>query len=491
MIRWARQYHDRTSYDRASMAGGHLDWFNQPDVYKRYPTARVIPFPRDMLLPRWELKDLLGSQPTGEVPEPLDFPVLAGLLRLACAITARVRHSGGDFHYRSTPSAGALYPCELYLWASGVRGLAPGLYHYSLLQQGLVELRSAKQDPGSTGAHLILFITSIFFRSAWKYRERAYRYSLLDAGHLLENVLLGLRALGLPYRVTCDFQDQEVNRFLGLREELEACLVAVQVGGEPGPLRVPLDFPEPPPQAMEVAPRQEVVPFIHEAHRITCQSARSQSGHLDMAPQLGLHPREETVVGTLESWPPSLQYPDVLFARRSKRAYAERPMPRQGFTALLESLEMGNDVMDAVPPWACVAVGLLVGAVEGLDPGFYLLDRDFKMLYRLVRGDLRARMARVALEQGWMSRASIHVLLMSNLEALETRLGPRGYRYAMLAAGSLGQRIYLAGTALGMGACGVGAFYDHEAAGVLGLNGESRLLYLLTVGLVSGWRERC
>ena len=78
----------------------------------------------------------------------------------------------------------------------------------------------------------------------------------------------------------------------------------------------------------------------------------------------------------------------------------------------------------------------------------------------------------------------MHVLFFANLEILERCWGSRGYRYAMLTAGRLGERLYVAATAMGIGCCGIGAFYDGEAAVSLGLNDHSRLLYLVALGPV-------
>ena len=62
--------------------------------------------------------------------------------------------------------------------------------------------------------------------------------------------------------------------------------------------------------------------------------------------------------------------------------------------------------------------------------------------------------------------------------------GPRGYRQVMLAAGRLGQRLYLGATALGLGCCGIGAFYDREAIELFDMAEQASLLYLLAVGQV-------
>ena len=93
-------------------------------------------------------------------------------------------------------------------------------------------------------------------------------------------------------------------------------------------------------------------------------------------------------------------------------------------------------------------------------------------------------MARICLDQAWLTQAALHFLFIANIGKLEERWGPRGYRYALMTAGRLGERLYLTATALGLGCCGIGAFYDQEAADLLQLNSDSRLFYLVAVGPV-------
>ena len=93
-------------------------------------------------------------------------------------------------------------------------------------------------------------------------------------------------------------------------------------------------------------------------------------------------------------------------------------------------------------------------------------------------------MAGICLDQRWLANAGALFLFMANLKALDDSCGARGYRYAMMEAGKLGQRLYLGSTALGLGCCGIGAFYDNEARSLLDLNDDSYLLYLVAVGNV-------
>ena len=131
-----------------------------------------------------------------------------------------------------------------------------------------------------------------------------------------------------------------------------------------------------------------------------------------------------------------------------------------------------------------VAVGFLVGQEEGMEPGFYLLDGKKESWASVSSGQFMARSTSICLDQAWLVNAGAHFLFLANLEVLDKTWGPRGYRYAMLTAGRLGQRLYVAAEAMGMGCCGIGALYDSEAMDMLGLNESSRLLYLVAVGNV-------
>jgi len=119
-----------------------------------------------------------------------------------------------------------------------------------------------------------------------------------------------------------------------------------------------------------------------------------------------------------------------------------------------------------------------------MEPGLYLLDALGKATGMVTSGSFLKEMAHICLDQMWLANAGIHFLYMTNMSILDQVWGARGYRYAMLTAGRLGQRLYIAATSMGLGCCGIGALYDGEAAELLGLNERSRLLYLVAVGPV-------
>jgi SagB-type dehydrogenase family enzyme len=507
MIQRCLEYHQETSYDRFEMSGHSLDWANQPKVFKEYSGITSLPLPRDLQFPKGNLSAILGEPAAVGLPKPLDLQTLSLLLLLSNTHTARARHPEGEFFFRSAASAGALYPTEIYVTIHDVKDIDNGLYHFAIQNHSLDPLRKG-DVPGIVDrerSHLTFFLTAIFFRSAWKYRARAYRYHLLDTGHVAENLILALKASKLPFSVTYDFNDAEVNRLLGLDEQKEAALAIIEVPGGSG---ISLEhkeiippLPGPVMQASRVSAKETEYPAIREIHEAgfrrmeTPPHPRIKSGAgsalspetgervclgEEMIHELGITPKTWTPMVTPGSWPEIIDYPDAVFRRRSRRNFVKKALSKQAMNALIK----GVCRSDGSPYDQSVAVGFLVGQAEDMDPGFYLLDRRKESWAQVFSGGLMVKSTSVCLDQAWLVNAGVHFLFLANLEVLDKTWGPRGYRYAMLTAGRLGQRLYVAAEAMGVGCCGIGALYDGEAKEMLGLNQNSRLLYLVAVGNV-------
>ena len=485
MVKTCLDYHQETSYDRLSMSGHPLDWADQPKVFKEYPGIPALSLPRDLQIPRGKLSAILGERSAPGMPSELDLETLSLLLLMSYTHTARARHPGGDFFFRSAASAGALYPTEVYVAAQDVKGVDNGLYHFAIQNHSLDPLRKG-DVPGIAlrdGSHLVFFLTAIFFRSAWKYRARAYRYDLLDTGHVAENVFLALKALKLPFAISYDFDDIALNHLLGLDDQKEVTLAIIDVPGDKG---ISKKHKEPVPplsrpllQASRVSAKEIDYPVVRDIHQAGLPFVRLKAG-TEMIHELGLGPKIWTPIENPTDWPESTDYPDAVFRRRSRRNFVKKAMSKKAMNALLE----GICRRDGFPDDRGVAVGFLVGQVQDMGSGFYLLDRK-KESYALVSSvELMARSTSICLDQEWLVNAGVHFLFLANLAVLEKKWGPRGYRHAMLTAGRFGERLYVASEAMGLGCCGIGALYDGEAMEMLGLNQNSRLLYLVAVGNV-------
>ena len=494
-----QEYHKLTSYQRNQMSQHSLDWRNQPSTFKTYPNIELIPLPREVQHDNEKLSNVLKRSCKKNDAVALEIADLSRILALAYSITGKTPY-GDDYHYyRSVASAGALYPVEIYVATHDVEGLQDGLYHFSIAVHGLVDLRSEDisgwvadylQDIPEKRPSLIFFFTTIFFRSAWKYRDRAYRYHLLDSGHLIENLAVALKAQGLPFCLSYDFDDQAVNRMLGLDETKEVCLAVCQV---PGPDKLERDdgkkdiaeLMDSIKGASRVSHKEYAYPAIadmHMAGAIKFPAARAAAPKLD--PVCASSGRIIKIKSSVP-WPEKTNYEDSFLLRRSRRNFIPTLLSRKYMMALLECLTMTYRIISSENEYqSSVRTGFITGNVEGFEPGFYLTD-ELESSFKMVdSGSFTGLMASICLDQKWLTNASVHFLFITDLKKLEQYYGPRSYRYAMLQSGRLGERLYLAATAMGLRCCGIGAFYDKEAARLLKLKAGSKLLYLVAVGLV-------
>lgn len=140
---------------------------------------------------------------------------------------------------RTIPSAGALYPLEVYVVANRIEGVATGIHHFDpfghsleLLAVDVDRLQSALVDPNLASTPAVLAITGVFWRSRFKYGQRGYRFTLLEAGHALQNALLTAAALGLAALPIGGYYDAIVDEILGLNGVDESTIYLLAVGSE-------------------------------------------------------------------------------------------------------------------------------------------------------------------------------------------------------------------------------------------------------------------
>jgi SagB-type dehydrogenase family enzyme len=219
-------FQEETKYTVEKLRGHTLDWSNFPETYKNYdaPLARVV-LPEPEIAGEanlWQLLKRRRSNRAYAPDKPLTQAILSALLWATQGLTARQ----GNMYFRTAPSAGGLYPVETYLSIRAVEGLEPGVYHFRPLDADLEFLK--KGDYARALAHAALgqsmvadapvtFIWSaVLERSKWKYRERAYRYIYIDAGHIGQNLYLAAEALGLGTCTIGAFFDEDVNKLIGV-----------------------------------------------------------------------------------------------------------------------------------------------------------------------------------------------------------------------------------------------------------------------------------
>jgi len=495
----AKDYHFSTAYDRFDMKGHFLDWQNQPAVFKSYPGKGILPLPKPEDSHEISLWELYRSAHGPRHDAGLDRDRLSRIFSRGHALRARGRSVGDDFYFRTAPSAGALYPNEIYLGAFQIQGLDSGIYHYGIGNWALTRLRKGNFRRHAASAcglssyrelSAAFFITAIFFRSAWKYRVRALRYVLLDAGHVLENLLLALAAEGLRFTVHYNFDDVSVGHLVGIDNRREVCIACINVYGVCSEKDDDVNLVEPlPPEILHtsiVSAREIFHEEIKDAFKSGRRWLRQGDSGGNIMNTLGIS--YSRMVSNPAYQPPQnlLPYPRSVFHRRSKRNFIEKTISMDVLAGFLDILclapAMCISAETGMP--STLSVGFLAERAGRVPSGFYVMDMVEKSFGSVSHDPMIAAMARICLDQEWLRSACLHFIFMTNLSVLDKSWGPRGYRYAMINAGRLGQAVYLAATAMRLGCCGIGAFYDGEAAKLLGLNTDSAMLYLVAAGPV-------
>jgi SagB-type dehydrogenase family enzyme len=236
-------FQEQTKYTPEEIRGRTLDWDNKPPVFKRYEAARRVKLPTPHLengVPLWHALQTRRSIRSFQ-NSAISMKTLAGLLWASQGVTG----ISGNTLFRTAPSAGGLFPVETYLVVNRVADLQEGLYHFFLPEWELEFLSAGKLGPGLAHAALgqtimaesaVNFIwTAVIKRSAWKYRQRAYRYIYLDAGHICQNLYLACESLGLGCCAVGAFFDDEANQLLGVEGNEETVIYMAATGRKQPP----------------------------------------------------------------------------------------------------------------------------------------------------------------------------------------------------------------------------------------------------------------
>lgn len=476
--RIAYEYHDSTKHSYASVRAGwhHLDWRNKPLQEKIYIDLEKITLPEAFPFPERPVYEVLSAPRLASGGGGIGLEELTSILYFSAGLTRRLRVGGEYFWFRASPSAGALYPIELYVVCGDMRGLDAGVYHFNPVGFYLTRIRegdyrgylsTAAGDETLASRPLSIIYSAIFWRSAWKYRARSYRYCFWDAGTILSNSTAVCFSLGLDAKIYTGFCDDDVNRLIGIDGREEAALAVLSVGG---------DTKEAPmiPKISEISPRTRPlsaktveypeIQALHEASKLSSGAEAAEwRTRLSDKPGKRLDNYEHTALPTYDPLRlPQLPLGEVIKRRGSTRVFSRSPIEAWQLSALLHSSRLGIDA--DFNRWGRVVLNdvyLIVNAVNGIESGAYFFDAERGGLLRLRKGNYREMAGYLCLEQE-LGRDAAAVFFMScDLDWVLGSLGNRGYRAAQLEAGMIGGRIYLASYGLGIGATGL-TFYDDD-----------------------------
>ena len=471
-----------------------MDWASQPNPFRSFRGAAEVPL----------------------APRPDAAPgtaLVGGLLRHALGLSAWKQFRGSRWSLRVNPSSGNLHPTEAYVVAGSIDGPAtdPGVYHYAPDRHALERRCAFASLPwarvsSDSDPTLLIALTSIHWREAWKYGERAFRYCQHDLGHAIAAVRIAAEICGLRATMLSDWSQRDIASLTGIdrdddyvdaeREEA-ACLLVV--GREP------------------VVSRQEELLAAVRGGRWTGKANQLSEDHvqwtfIDEVARATEDPGRVVTRSAFLAPParpalPAYSAP-VIIQRRSAVALDGQSSidADRFFTMLTQAMPVAGAPWDALWWDPRIHLALFVHRVDDVEPGLYVLARNpaavdrLKIacgreflwehahatlpLFLLQRGDCRWLAQRLSCDQEIAADGFFSLGMLADFEASLEQWGASFYRHLFWESGVVGQALYLAAEAAGARATGIGCFYDDPVHDVLGLGGHAfQSLYHFTVGI--------
>jgi SagB-type dehydrogenase family enzyme len=478
-----REYHEFTKHtvEKLRRAQHFLDWANMPNPFRHYEGVPLLDLPADPPAPQIPALEVLDGT-AGNTHAKGGAAFLSQLLFYSASISAskRVSSTGSTYALRVNPSSGNLHPTEFHFCTRGLVDWPDGLYHYRpsshmAEQRAIGDFVSKLTD---TTAPLVFVMTSIAWREAWKYRDRAYRYCLHDIGHAWQSLTLAARAMGCETFAFGQFSDDEVSACCLLNEdEWPMLIVTVQGSSIPVATKGPVETVLFRGESNRLSDEQVPYPRIGQIHSATKFLTEITAS----PPQTKQTDRGEIKLPSPIST--SLTFGEVVRTRRSALDFrgGDESMSLAQLATLLASTGKPLFADFAAQPF--VQLYLYVHRVDDLAPGVYRYWSEHSELELITPGDQRLVAAALSLGQDLAGNACVAFSMIGDFESATRLYGDRGYRYVHFEAGAIGQRMYLAAEALGLRATGIGAFFDDEVHKYLGLAvGRGQVVYHFAVG---------
>jgi SagB-type dehydrogenase family enzyme len=540
------RYHERTKHHfyRYAPGPGELDWANQPKPFRRYEGASLVRLPLlgpddGPASPHYDDLYRRGSVPS----MPVTIRSLSRLLQYGLALSAWKQVGATRWALRCNPSSGNLHPTEGYVLIGALPGLgdAAGVYHYAPREHALERRADCSTLAYEALMHefpaqaFLIGLSSIHWREAWKYGERAFRYCQHDAGHAIGALRIAAATLGWSAMLLHGLADETIEDLLGLdrdedfvgaeREHPVAVLAVwptdVNGGGQarthhgkPSRFDPVLAYP-PTLECWHGAANRlsRDYPVRWEFIDEVAAATRKPAGEAQVLDTLAT-PGAEGNGAASEGGPRAAQ---IILQRRSLQACDGRTSISAAIfyrmlARLMPCVEM--PARQRPMPWDAMAwdptihLGLFVHRVDDIVPGMYLLVRDPTKMGSLKRamhprfdwstppgcppdlplrlleaGDARRLATQLSCHQDIAGDGAFSLAMIAEYQEVLFTHGAWFYRRLFWEAGLIGQLLYLEAEAAGVRATGIGCFFDDPVHRVFGIEDFAfQSLYHFTVG---------
>ena len=520
-------YHERTKhhFNRQARSLGYMDWPNQPNPFRYYEGALQTKLdvhrqPRPLPYDRLYEKDALPAQ-------PLNLESLADFFRYSLALSAWKEYGSSRWALRINPSSGNLHPTEAYALLPPLSGVsdAPTLCHYVSELHALERRASLSEEVWRHLTNMLpdgsflLGLSSILWREAWKYGERAFRYCQHDIGHALAALRFSAVLCGWDLQLAQGWSTVDMAMLLGLdrrdeffdeeREEAELlCIVGPGLAS-----RDELVFAPP---VEEIRNQIRDATWYGRANRLSTEHAPWPV--IDEVASATAMPKDarcadsrNIIQSPIAPVARNVDARTIISQRRSCLGLDGRST--LSLTAFLRML--GRTMPGAQAPWdavcwrPCIHLVLFVHRVTGLQSGVYAFVRDHTKLdvlrrvmrsdfvwqspvgvdsdcplYLLREADCRDAARTLSCHQDIASDGFFSLGMLADFAAPIRRHGNWFYRNLFWEAGVIGQVLYLEAEAAGARSTGIGCFFDDAVHDVLGLmDNQFQSLYHFTIGV--------
>ena len=506
-------YHQETKHFpyRPARSLGYMDWDNQPIPFRAYQGAAHIQLPlpeKDRQLPYDALYDKnIASVST------ISLASIGTMLALSMGLSAWKKQDSSQWALRMNPSSGNLHPTECYLLLPGFAQRPACLTHYHPYLHVLEEMstfdpQASAQlcDIGGFG----IILTSIAWREAWKYGERAYRYCQLDLGHALAALRYACNLNGWNMTIITQLTEQTLDNFLGFEQfpsvnsEAEHADCLCWISGKDIDAQQISEW-----LYKQEAPDYQYAPNQLSTHHIDWElisrvQQAAQSTGTDIKQNNNLGKRTQATGQPLSS-PYSAEA--IIRKRRSAQNF-QRGTNQIALATFLDTLAKtlpANACPFDVYPYPTQAhLAIFVHAVSGLDSGLYMFVRnsqhllllqqqsapDFQWqvvqegfpLYLLQKGDFRSKAQALSCGQAIAGDSAYSLGMIARFDSLLTE-DPSMYPRLFWETGLIGQVLYLQAEAFALRGTGIGCFFDDQMHKLLGFSDSHwQSLYHFTVG---------
>ncbi|MDX9753331.1 MAG: SagB/ThcOx family dehydrogenase [bacterium] len=521
-LQFVLQYHHETKHHpyRYARSLGYLDWANQPHPFRSYEGVerKELPFPPDAHPISYSSLFIPGAVPA----KKLTPDSLAEFFRHALGLSAWKGVGGDRWALRVNPSSGNLHPTEGYAILDPLFGLfeKSTIVHYTP-QTHALETRgefppgfSLWPEQGRQAQGFLVGLTSIHWREAWKYGERAFRYCQHDTGHALAALRLSAALQGWGMEILPQWSTEDLTALMGVNRLGE---INPEEREEPECLALVWTTPT---AAMDTAGLREKIKASLDRIRWYGRANRLSEEHqpwplIDQVADATRQPSRETLVnatreGNSTPIQSGVSAKRIILQRRSAQAFdPNKTLTLRQCIAILEKAQHGPHA-----PWDSlfwppqIHLVLFVHRVQGLVPGMYALLRweedpdDFPLachphflwerpscidaslpLYLLEPGDFQNSAAGISCGQAIAGDSYFSLGMIARFTPALQYHGPWFYHCLFWEAGLIGQMLYLEAEHQGARGTGIGCYFDDAMHHILGLKDAAwQSMYHFTIG---------